>query len=148
MRPTEYKPEFNERAYKLCLLGATDKQMADFFGVTEQTINNWKEAHPEFFESIKRGKLEADANVAKSLYHRALGYSHKAVKFATYEGKITDEAEYTEHYPPDTAACMAWLKNRQPEVWRDKVEHEVKIVDALAEEMKKARERAGRGGQE
>lgn len=26
------------------------------------------------------------------------------------------------HYPPDTAAATLWLKNRQPNVWRDKVE--------------------------
>jgi hypothetical protein len=30
-RPTKYKEEYNEQAYKLCLLGATDKELADFF---------------------------------------------------------------------------------------------------------------------
>ena len=56
-RPTNYKKEYDEQAYKLCLLGATDKEMADFFNVKEQTINNWKKNHPSFFESIKRGKI-------------------------------------------------------------------------------------------
>lgn len=46
---------------KLCLLGATDKELGDFFNVTEQTINNWKKDFPSFFESIKRGKIDADA---------------------------------------------------------------------------------------
>ena len=26
------------------------------------------------------------------------------------------------HYPPDVTACIFWLKNRQREHWRDKVE--------------------------
>jgi hypothetical protein len=118
-RPSSFKEEYEAEAYKLALLGATDKQMADFWGVTEQTVNNWKNEHPGFFESLKRGKLDADANVAKSLYHRALGYSHPEMKVFQFEGQII-EHEVIKHYPPDTGAAMAWLKNRQPKTWRDR----------------------------
>ncbi|MFT9498260.1 hypothetical protein [Anaerosolibacter sp.] len=124
-RPTKYKTEYAEQAYKLCLLGATDKELADFFSVTESTLNLWKKEYPEFSESLKRGKIEADSLVASKLFHRAIGYEHKAVKFATYEGKITDKVEYIEHYPPDTTAAIFWLKNRQRDKWRDK--HELDI---------------------
>jgi len=48
-RPTKYKPEYDAQALKLCRLGATDEQLADFFNTTFQTINNWKKAHPSFF---------------------------------------------------------------------------------------------------
>lgn len=41
-RPTDYREEYNEQAYKLCLLGATDAELGDFFNVTEQTINNFQ----------------------------------------------------------------------------------------------------------
>ncbi|EAX47547.1 conserved hypothetical protein [Thermosinus carboxydivorans Nor1] len=123
-RPTEYKAEYAEQAYKLCLLGATDKEIADFFGVNEKTLNNWKQKHPDFLQSLKEGKEEADAKVAKSLYHRALGYSHEAVKIMQYEGEVI-QVPYIEHYPPDTTACIFWLKNRQPKLWRDKVEQEI-----------------------
>lgn len=116
-RPSDYKPEFNEQAYKLCLLGATDKQMGDFFGVCEATINNWKKDYPEFLESIKKGKIKADAEVAHALYHRAKGYEHKDIHFSSYEGDVT-ETEYLKHYPPDTAAAFIWLKNRAG--WSDK----------------------------
>jgi hypothetical protein len=34
--PIEYKELYNEKVYKLCLLGATDKEMADIFGVSER----------------------------------------------------------------------------------------------------------------
>lgn len=124
-RPSVYKAEYAKQAYKLCLLGATDKKMADFFEVDERTINRWKESQVEFCQSIKKGKDLADAEIASSLFHRAKGYSCKDTKFATHEGKITDAKEFTKNYPPDTTAQIFWLKNRQKENWRDKQDMEV-----------------------
>jgi hypothetical protein len=121
-RPTKYRKEYNEQTYKLCLLGATDKDLADFFHVTESTINKWKIDHPEFSESIQRGKIKADSEVAESLYKRAIGYSHPEDKIFQYEGDPVI-VPTVKHYPPDTAAAFIWLKNRQSGKWRDK--HEV-----------------------
>lgn len=124
-RPAKYKEECDEQARKLCLLGATDKELADFFNVCEATINNWKIKHSSFLESIKKGKEIADATVAEKLFHRATGYSHEEVKLAQSEGAFTDEKVVTKHYAPDATAAIFWLKNRQPDKWRDKrdVEH-------------------------
>lgn len=102
--------------------------MADFFQVSEATLNNWKAVHNEFLESITRGKAGADAEVAAKMYERACGYSHSAVKIFNYEGQII-EAPYTEHYPPDTQAASLWLRNRQPKKWRDKQDLEVSGPD-------------------
>ena len=121
-RKSEYQKEYADQALKLCLLGAIDKELAEFFSVSVQTLNKWKKDYPEFLESLKKGKNIADANVASRLYNRAIGYSCKATKFATSEGRITDSKEYIEHDPPDTTAAIFWLKNRQPEKWRDKKE--------------------------
>lgn len=124
-RLTSHKEEYNDLAYKFSLLGSTDAQMADFFGVSEQTINAWKKVHPIFLESIKRGKEQADANIAHSLYHRAKGYSHKEDKVfamgSDQEGNPKEPliVETTKHYPPDTAAAFIWLKNRRRN-WSDK----------------------------
>lgn len=118
-RPTKFKPEYEEQVYKLCLLGATDKDMADFFSVSERTINRWKRLK-KFCQSIKRGKIDADANVAESLYKRACGYEHLEDKiFCNSDGDVTT-VRITKHYPPDTGACMAWLKNRDSENWKDR----------------------------
>lgn len=130
-RPTSFKDEYPEQAYKLCLLGATDAELADFFDVCEATINNWKQQEPEFLESIRRGKKLADANVAEKLYQRALGYSHEAVKIMQHDGCVISEP-YTEHYPPDTGAASLWLRNRQPDKWRDKTSHELTGKDGAA----------------
>lgn len=128
-RPTSYVPRYAEQAYKLCLLGATDVELADIFEVSESTLNLWKHQHPEFSESIKRGKAEADANVAERLYQRAMGYSHEAVKIFMPQGADRPVyAPYTEHYPPDTQAVSLWLRNRQPKKWRDKQEIENKTT--------------------
>ena len=79
-RPSLYREEYAEQARKLCLLGATDKELADFWGVSVQTYYDWQKAHPEFLESIMRGKILADAEVADKLYQRALGYVVNATK--------------------------------------------------------------------
>ena len=122
-RPSSYVAHYAEQAYKLCLLGATDKEMADVFGISESTLNLWKQEHLEFSESITRGKQEADANVAERLYQRAMGYSHEAVKiFMPAGAERPVYAPYTEHYPPDTQAASLWLRNRQPAKWRDRQE--------------------------
>jgi len=128
-RPTDYKEEYNEQAYKLALLGATDKQMADFFDVSEVTLNAWKKEHSKFLKSLKNGKLNADAEIAKALYHRAKGYSHPDVDIKMFNGDII-ETPLIKHYPPDTGAAMAWLKNRQPSQWRDKQEVENTNINA------------------
>jgi hypothetical protein len=41
-RPSKYRDEFPEQAFKLCLLGATDVQLAAFFDVDVATIDRWK----------------------------------------------------------------------------------------------------------
>ena len=115
-RPTKFKPEYLEQAYKLCLLGATDEQMAEFFGIAERTLNRWKK-RKRFCQSIKRGKIDADANIAESLYKRGRGYEHPETKVFCHEGVITT-FEVIKHYPPDTAAAFIWLRNRAG--WKDR----------------------------
>lgn len=127
-RPTLYKEEYNQQVEKLCKLGATDKELADFFDIAESTLNLWKEAHPLFMESIKAGKQIADANVAERLYQRAMGFEHdseeiKVVSDGRGEGSSIERVPIRKIYPPDTIAAIFWLKNRQPDKWRDK--HEV-----------------------
>lgn len=122
-RPSKYKPEFAAQALKLCRLGATDKELADFFEVNEDTVNEWKKVHAEFSESLKGGKALADAEVADKLYKRATGYEHEAVKIVANANTGQEHiVQYTERYPPDTTAAIFWLKNRRPDVWRDKTE--------------------------
>ena len=123
-RPTEYKEAYVEGAKKLARLGATDKEIADFFDVNVSTIHRWKITHQEFCDALKAGKDEADARVERSLYHRAIGYEQQEVKIFMPSGATEPVyAEFTAKIAPDTTAAIFWLKNRRPAEWRDKVEH-------------------------
>jgi len=117
-RPSDYKEEYNELVYRLSLLGLTDKEMARFLEIGESTLNLWKQKHPKFSESMWRGKAIADSIVAESLFHRAIGYSHSENKIFHYQGKPV-VVPTVKHYPPDTQAASLWLRNRQPDRWRD-----------------------------
>lgn len=122
-RPTDYRTEFCEEALRACEGGATDLEVARILGINVATLYRWKAKHPEFCEALKTGKEVADERVERSLYHKAVGYSHKAVKIFMPAGATAPVyAKYTEHVPPDTTAAIFWLKNRRAEKWRDKTE--------------------------
>ena len=131
-RPPKYRPEFAERVTDLCLLGATNAELAQVFGVKDEaTISDWIKQHPEFGQAVKGGRELADMKVARALYLKATGqWTQPAVKIATKIEILPDGTEvksehivpYVEHFPPDTAAAFIWLKNRQPHRWRDKKE--------------------------
>lgn len=127
-RPTKFEDQYIEQARKLCLLGATDQELADFFGVAVSTLYLWKLEHPAFSEALKSGKAEADDRVERSLFSRATGYEHDEVDIRVVEGQIV-QTPLRKFYPPDTTAGIFWLKNRRPEQWRDKREHELTGAD-------------------
>lgn len=123
-RPSSYRAEYADQVRKLCLLNArvTDVEIADFFGVDERTINRWKRRHADFCQSIRAGKILADAEVANSLHKRANGFSVKATKvFLDKDTKQPIYAPYVEHHP-DTQAARFWLMNRQRHLWAERQE--------------------------
>lgn len=117
-RPTKYKPEYAAQAKKLCGLGATDSQLADFFEVAVSTIALWKVEHAEFSDALKMAKEEADAKVEQSLYRRAMGYECDETDIRVVGGEIV-KTDLRKIYPPDTTAAIFWLKNRKPAQWRE-----------------------------
>lgn len=146
-RPTDYQPRFNKTVRSLALLGATDVEMAEALGIATSTFYLWKQTFPAFSEALKQGKDEADARVAQSLYHRAIGYSHPAVKIITVprggnQGSDIEQVEYTERYPPDTTAAIFWLKNRRKNEWRDRSEVDHTVTVSVADKLTEARQRA------
>ena len=134
-RPTKYKEEYVEQAYKLCLLGHTDEELAQFFEIAKSTLYEWKHEYPDFSDSIKKGKEIADMDVAVKLLERAQGavvVRQQAIKMKDTQydnnGKKISEEERIEvvdlvhQEAPDTTALIFWLKNRKPSQWKDKRE--------------------------
>jgi len=101
-RPSKYDSIDLGQVEKLAGLGLIDTEIAMVLGIATSTLNEYKK-NPEFSESIKRGKLIADKEVIESLYKRAVR--------------------------GDTTAIIFWLKNRQPDKWRDRQEHAISSRD-------------------
>lgn len=128
-RPSPYRRYMADQAYERCLLGSTDAELADYFEVNEDTIHQWKHTHKDFFRAIRKGKEEADAKVAKKLYHKALGaewVEQQAFKvkkvFYDENGKKNELEEVVtidvkRVAPPETQAIALWLRNRQSGKW-------------------------------
>lgn len=136
-RPTDFDPEMIAQAEKLCALGATDDEMADFFGVHRSTLYRWKLDHPDFCDAIKTAKEAADERVERSLYQKATGYTvteQQAVKIKTgKDSEAVETVEVERHVPADTTAAIFWLKNRRKDQWKDKHEHEHGLTGELSE---------------
>jgi hypothetical protein len=86
-----------EKVEVVASMGLIDEQIAVILDISPRTLNYWKK-RPAFLQSLKRGKLKADFQITQSLYQKA-----KA---------------------GDTTAMIFWLKNRQPEKWREKTQIE------------------------
>ena len=125
-RPTLFNEELQEKILKMAELGLTDKQVAYICGVTDRTIDNWKIAHPDFFQSLKIAKELSDMKVEQSLYNKACGNIKITEKHDGVDatGNVIDKTVVKELAPSDTAMIF-WLKNRQPDKWREKREVEL-----------------------
>ncbi|EKO3811029.1 hypothetical protein [Vibrio harveyi] len=117
----KYRPSYAIQAYKLCLMGARDQDLADFFEVHRDTIFHWVSLYPEFAEARKKGKLQADAEVAYQLFKRATGTCVRKEKVLS-SGEVV---AYQEELPPDVRAIEFWLKCRDRNNWNPKQQVEV-----------------------
>jgi hypothetical protein len=143
-RPTAYKPEYCELAHNYCLLDATAEELAGFFGVTRGTINNWIASIPEFAAALREGRALADAQVARCLFGRAVGYNHKVDRTVLHRGEERTISNIAQ-YPPDTQACIFWLRNRRRQTWQERAVSEpddepdfIAMLDAARESMRNA----------
>lgn len=107
-RPSEFEPEYVPEAVAMAAAGATDAEIAEGLGIDRSTLRRWFLAYPQLNAAVKAAKETIDQRVVRSLYKRA----------------VEDG---------DTTAHIFWLKNRQPELWRDRKETEI-IVPPSDEE--------------
>lgn len=124
--PSKFNDAVKEKMLELLEKGKTEQQVADIIGVHVTTIRNWKGKHPELVWAIKEAKQIADDLVEASLFSKACGYSHEEEKIFLHEGKVV-RAKTRRQYAPDTTAGIFWLKNRKPELWREKENPDVVI---------------------
>jgi hypothetical protein len=121
---TKYRPEMAKQAEIACRFGATDDDLASLLNVSTATVNNWRIAHAEFAEALKAGREISDNRVERSLFQCAVGYTYEEEKAFMFQGNIIKET-IKQYAQPQTSAQIFWLKNRQPDKWRDVQKHEL-----------------------
>jgi len=147
-RPTDYQEQFVDMAYVACKEGGfTDVKLAKLFNVSKSTIANWKNEYPEFLDSIKKGKDEFNlADAEDSQLKLVKGhYYYEITKEPTVldDKKLVVTKKVRKYIPPNPTSLIFFLKNRDPERWRDKQVHEHEIgKDTLAHAEKLAAARA------
>lgn len=111
--------------------GLVDEQIAKNIGIVPATLYVWKKKYPEISEALKKGKEIVDVEVENALLKRALGYSYDEVTKERVLNEFTGEEKMAatkivnKEVTPDTTSMIFWLKNRKPEVWRDRKETEI-----------------------
>ncbi|MBL7545611.1 MAG: helix-turn-helix domain-containing protein [Bdellovibrionaceae bacterium] len=118
-RPSLFNDAIREKIIALAEQGKTNEQIAEIIGVHVRTIENWQGKHKDLMWALREAKLSADELVEASLFSRAVGYTHPEEKSFCYEGVVVTH-NTQKHHPPDIQAAMFWLKNRQPDKWREK----------------------------
>ncbi len=125
----KFKNDFIRQVYYLAKLGARTCDIAAFFGVGENTVNNWQAKDPDFATAMMEGKWVFDMKVAETLGQRAMGYDYEEIEHSqhlTRGGEIKMLKKITKkHMPPDITAIICWLKNRQKELWADVNRNEI-----------------------
>ena len=121
-RPPKYSPAMHDDlVYLLAKGGASRAELCEGLKITETTFDNWRHQHKTFLGALERARDYANGKVERSLYHRALGYSHDDTHISNWQGEIT-VTPIKKHYPPETAAAKFWLMNRKPKEWKERTE--------------------------
>ncbi|MDF2064966.1 helix-turn-helix domain-containing protein [Bacillus sp. Cr_A10] len=103
--------------------GLINKLIANKMGVNVATLYEWQDRFPEFADAIKKGKKVIDEQVEISLLKRAIGYQYEEETWGkNHDGEMAIVKRVMKSQAPDVNAQIFWLKNRQPERWRDRVE--------------------------
>lgn len=92
------------------------EQVSHNLGVGLSNFMEYQKKYPELREALKRGREVSDLEVENALYKRAMGYT--TVEVIEEYGAVTKRT--VKEIPPDTTAQIFWLKNRNPEAWRDR----------------------------
>lgn len=106
--------------------GLTEEQIAQNMSVSRATLAVWKKKYQDILDTLKRGKEVVDIQVENALLRRALGHTYDEVTKEQGINPKTGQIEMiitkvvTKEVQPDTTAAIFWLKNRKPDIWRDK----------------------------
>lgn len=135
--------------------GLRNEDIAAKMGVSPSTFYEYVKKYSEISDAIKRGKAPVDFEVENAMLKSAIGHKEtvrKPIRLRTTRRKdgmeITEEhVEYFDeevYIPPQVSAQIFWLKNRKPDIWRDKKELTTNAaLEKLDDLLKETRAYAG-----
>lgn len=106
--------------------GLSEEQIAHNMGISRETLRQWKKNYPCILDAIKKGKEVADFEVENATFKNACGHTVEEKTWERRYNKGLDEYELVvtkvqqRYIPPNPTSQIFWLKNRKPEVWREK----------------------------
>jgi hypothetical protein len=126
--PTEYDDDYHPKvALKLALMGSTNPEIANVFGVALSTLENWLyvKRYVKLVEAIVHSREIDDSEVAYSLRRAAKGYKHKETKifYDSKRGEVI-KVRTTKQYPPDVSAAKMILYNSRGDKFKPHPESE------------------------
>ena len=101
--------------------GWTLAAIANFLGISERTLCNYKNQYEELANALKRGNDDAIYAVENALFRSAMGYHYEEEELLK-NGVVATVKKYAK---PNVNAQIFFLKNRARDKWKDKVDHEV-----------------------
>ncbi len=108
--------------------GATDAEVARNLSVGLSNYYRYKARFRYLREAVKRGSDVATDAVEAALFKRAMGYTVEEVHTESFAEEAKDKkrrskvTKITKHIAGDVGAQAFWLKNRRPELWKDRHE--------------------------
>ena len=109
----------------MCRSGLTNEQICKELRIAHKTLLVWANTHEEMGKALKTSRILTDSLVEDSLLKRALGYEYEETqmimsKVPGGENKPVRMVKTKKQMAPDVTAQIFWLKNRQPDGWREK----------------------------
>lgn len=138
--------------------GLTDEDISKNIGISRSTLSEWKKRYSDISAALNTGAREADAVVENSLFEQTIGKvvtlkRPQKLREKTYDeqGKLVSESErvemvdFQEYVPANVTATIFWLKNRLPDLWRDKISADlggkIEKIEQLSDEDRELLER-------
>lgn len=124
--------------------GLSDEQIAHNMNINPATMYKWKkdlkgneDPRSKIFKAIKKGKEVADFEVENALKKTAEGFFVEETSEEwgadpdTGEPLLLRITKKRKYIPGNPTAQIFWLKNRNPEMWRDKVEAQLDTSQSI-----------------
>lgn len=138
-RKTRYNKEILKTIIECAEKGWINKEICKKIGINTKTLYMWLNPESSFYkkeldDALKEAKKIPDQIVEQKLFKRACGYKYKEVtkeralnpKTNEFEPVVTKEV--VKEFPPDPTSMIFWLKNRDPQRWRDVRQFEGKMT--------------------